>query len=152
VVSSPRPRTILIAVGAAVFVVVALVLARAFSVGGVERQAVIDVVRAQAGGDPQAVVERLPGCRSSPPCVRAAQVNAKTLRRRGPIQVLRIDPSSQLALRAGTKTARVAWQARGSLPVVQCVTVRRSGSLLSGFTVRLLRVSRPIGRESDCPG
>jgi hypothetical protein len=38
----------------------------------------------------------------------------------------------------------------GRPPVVQCVEVRRSGSVLSGITVALLSLSAPISNEADC--
>jgi hypothetical protein len=34
---------------------------------------------------------------------------------------------------------------------VQCVLVRRRGTVFAGATVSLLRVTAPIGRESSCP-
>jgi len=34
--------------------------------------------------------------------------------------------------------------------VVQCVRVRRTGSVLEGFGVRVLALSDPIGRETSC--
>jgi hypothetical protein len=44
----------------------------------------------------------------------------------------------------------LAWTVIGTLPVVQCVEVRRSGSLFTGITVTLLSLSAPISNEADC--
>jgi hypothetical protein len=45
----------------------------------------------------------------------------------------------------------VAWRAGSSLPVVQCVRVRRAGNALTGFQVELLKLSRRIASDSNCP-
>jgi hypothetical protein len=97
-------------------------LARVLGVAGVERSAVVESVKAQA--------------------VR--------LHRPGRVRVLNIKPTTRFALGGGTHTARVAWKAGDALPVVQCVTLRRTGGLLSGYDVRVLRVSRPIARDANC--
>jgi hypothetical protein len=47
--------------------------------------------------------------------------------------------------------ARVAWQAGGSLPIVQCLRVRRAGNAVSGLRVELLELSRRIASDADCP-
>ena len=38
----------------------------------------------------------------------------------------------------------------GRLPVVQCVTVKRTGNFLTGVTVELLAIGLPINNEADC--
>jgi hypothetical protein len=38
----------------------------------------------------------------------------------------------------------------GTLPVVQCVEVRRTGSFLTGIHVHLVGVSAPISGEGRC--
>jgi hypothetical protein len=45
----------------------------------------------------------------------------------------------------------VAWDAGGSLPIVQCIRVRRTGNAISGLTVELLDVSRRIKSDTACP-
>jgi hypothetical protein len=45
----------------------------------------------------------------------------------------------------------VAWNAGGSLPIVQCVTVRRAGNALSGLHVQLLELSPRIQSDAGCP-
>jgi hypothetical protein len=46
----------------------------------------------------------------------------------------------------------VAWTVidRG-LPVVQCVEVQRTGTVLAGRAIRLRRLSAPIDRQGTCP-
>ncbi len=65
------------------------------------------------------------------------------------MQILTYTPSARLALTRKTGTGRVAWRAGTSLPVVQCVRVRREGPLTGG-AVELLSISDPIGGEAGC--
>ena len=44
----------------------------------------------------------------------------------------------------------MAWTVIGTLPVVQCVEVRRSGNFLAGIHVHLLAISAPISGEGRC--
>ena len=45
----------------------------------------------------------------------------------------------------------MAWAAGSSLPIVQCVKVRRAGNPISGLRVDLLVVSVRIPSGADCP-
>jgi hypothetical protein len=45
----------------------------------------------------------------------------------------------------------VVWTAGGSLPIVQCVRVRRAGNVFSGLRVELLVLTRRIKTDADCP-
>ena len=45
----------------------------------------------------------------------------------------------------------MAWTAGSSLPIVQCVKVRRAGNPISGLRVELLVVSVRIHTDADCP-
>jgi hypothetical protein len=65
------------------------------------------------------------------------------------VQILNFQPSTRLSLTRRTGTARVAWRAGKSLPVVQCVRVRRDGPL-TGATVELLALSDPIALDGGC--
>jgi len=38
----------------------------------------------------------------------------------------------------------------GTLPVVQCIDVRRTGTFLSGMKVELIGLTAPIENEADC--
>jgi hypothetical protein len=146
-----RPRVIAgLLVGLFVFVGICLLAARGLSGAGEERAAVLEVLRAQARGDAAAVLARLPACGDQPACAETTRARVARLRRPGRVQLLRYDPSVQLALTRRVGTARVAWRAGEALPVVQCVRVRREGPLTGGGA-ELLALSDPIGRESGCP-
>ncbi|MBV9716836.1 MAG: hypothetical protein JOZ64_15780, partial [Solirubrobacterales bacterium] len=64
---------------------------------------------------------------------------------------IQIQPSAGFSLGSTLGTARVAWQAGGSLPIVQCIRVRRAGNAVSGFNVQLLAVTPRIRSDADCP-
>ena len=52
--------------------------------------------------------------------------------------ILEIQSSAGFSLGSTLGTARVAWRAGTSLPVVQCVRVKRAGNAISGLRVELL--------------
>jgi hypothetical protein len=135
--------------GVIVFVFLSFLVARVLSAGSDERSAAIAVLKAQASGDSGAVIGLIDGCRPRPAC--AARVHALVARERRPgrFDVLNVRTPS-FALGARTGTTRVAWRANGSLPVVQCVTARRTGNPLAGYDIHVLSVSAPIGREAHC--
>jgi hypothetical protein len=144
-----RPRTFVIAFLVFVFLGVSFLLARGLTGAGNERSKVLDLLRAQARGDASAVLADLPACRAEPACVQVTRERVAKLRRAGQVQILNYRPSVQVALTRQTGTGRVAWRAGTSLPIVQCVRVRRDGPLTGGG-VELLAISAPIGRESSC--
>lgn len=147
-----RPaRLVLIAAAVVLFALVSAGVARVLSANSAERAEVERLVAAQAAGDSARAVGSVAGCAAEPSCVRRIRAIVRRVATPGAVNVLRLDPSTTAALGATTGTARVAWKAGRRLPVVQCVRVRRSGDLVSGFEVRLLRVSVPIPRESGCP-
>jgi hypothetical protein len=147
-----RPRVLIaVAFAAFVFVGISFLLARGLSGAGTERAAVLELVRAQGRGDADAVLARLPACRREPACARVTRERVPRLSLPGRVQILTYRPSVRLALTRRTGTGRVAWRAGTSLPVVQCVRVRRDGPL-TGANVELLSISAPIGREAPCGG
>ena len=97
------------------------------------------------------VVREIEGCGEDPGCRAQVARTVARVRRAGEVKILRLDSGTAYALGSATGTTRVAWGVvdRG-LPVVQCVVVHRSGSLLAGHSITLRRLSRPIGRESSC--
>src|SRR4051812_37837618 len=125
-------------------------LARALSATGTERSRVLDVARAQARGDTDAVLAETPACQAQPACVAATQAFVPKLKRAGDVQILQYRPSVNLPLTTETATGRVAWRAGTGLPVVQCVRVRRDGPL-TGAKVELLSISAPIKSQAGCP-
>jgi hypothetical protein len=147
-----RPVRILLLVLAAVaFLVISAGLARVLSANGAERTAIEDVLKAQARGDAAGIVSRIEGCSANPACVATARANAAALRSRGALQIVRLDASTSFSLGGTSGVARVVWATPSRLTVVQCVAVRRGGNVVSGLSVELRSLSRPIGRESDCP-
>ena len=144
-----RPRTLIIAFLVFVFLGVSFLLARGLTGAGNERSKVLDLLRAQARGDAGAVLADLPACRAEPACAQVTRERVAKLRRAGQVQILNYQPSVQVAMTRQTGTGRVAWRAGTSLPIVQCVRVRRDGPLTGG-DVELLAISAPIGRESSC--
>ena len=135
--------------GGFVFLGISLLLARALTGQGAERTKVLEVLRAQARGDADAVLERLPACAREPACARTARDRVARLRRPGPVQILNYEPSVRLSLTRRTGSGRAAWRAGGALPVVQCVRVRREGPLTGGG-VELLALSNPIALDGSC--
>jgi hypothetical protein len=111
---------------------------------------VADLVRAEATGNPRAVLAQLPACAREAACAATTAGRVARLRRPGTVEILQYEPSTELALTTRVGTGRVAWRAGQGLPVVQCVRVQRSGPL-SGGGVELLSVSPPIPGQSSCP-
>ncbi len=145
-----RGRTlILIGLAAFLFLGFSALLARALTGAGNERSRVLELVEAQAAGDPAAVLAELPGCRAEPACAEVTRTRVRELARSGQVEILNYTPSVQVALTRRTGVGRVAWRAGSSLPVVQCVRVRRDGPL-TGADVELLSISAPIGNEESC--
>jgi hypothetical protein len=150
-VSRTRTRVILPIVFAVfVFAGLSVLLARGLTGSGAERSEVLELVRAEAAGDADAVLALLPACQREPACAQTTRARAEELERPGEVQILSYTPSTRLALTRKVGTGRVAWRAGESLQVVQCVRVRREGPLTGG-DVELLSVSAPIDREGSCP-
>ena len=132
-----------------VFLGVSALLARGLTGAGNERSRVLDLLRAQARGDSAAVLDMLPACRAQPACAQVTRDRVAELKRPGDVQILSYRPSVRIALTRQSGIGRVAWRAGTSLPVVQCVRVRRDGPL-TGADVELLAISAPIGGEESC--
>ena len=145
-----RPAFLIVAgCGTFVFLGLSFLLARGLTGSSAERGKVLDVLEAQASGDAAAVLDQLPACRAEPACVRVTRARVERLERPGDVQILNYRPSARLSLTRRTGIGRVAWRAGDSLPVVQCVRVRREGPLTGGG-VQVLALSDPIGLESGC--
>jgi hypothetical protein len=141
----------LVVLGIVLFVVISLALARVFGANGAEQSAITSLVKAEAAGDQQAMLARIEGCPRSASCRTRVAENAANLRRPGSVTIIQLEPSTSFSLGGMVGTARVAWRADSSLPVVQCVRVRRSGSVLGGLRVQLLQISVRIKSDSACP-
>jgi hypothetical protein len=140
-----------IVVGILVFLVISALLARVLSANSAEQSAITSLVQSEAKGDVNAIVDQVQGCRTDPSCRRRAAVNAAALKRPGAVSIIQLQPSTSFSLGGTEGTARVAWNVGGSLPIVQCVKVRRAGNPISGLSVQLLVVSRRIASDAACP-
>ncbi|MBV9195645.1 MAG: hypothetical protein JO168_16005 [Solirubrobacterales bacterium] len=141
----------LIVAGAVVFLAVSTVLARVFSVDAAERSAITGLISAQAQGDAAGMARRIHDCERTASCRPRVDANAAALKHPGTVSIIQIQPSAGFSLGSTLGTARVAWQAGGSLPIVQCIRVRRAGNAVSGFNVQLLAVTPRIRSDADCP-
>jgi hypothetical protein len=141
---------VLIVVGVLLFLVISGELARFLSVENSERSDEEALIRAEARGDANGMLRQLSGCSLSASCTASVRANASSLRRSGTVKILSLKSSTAYSLTGATGKTRLAWTVIGRLPVVQCVEVRRTGSVLGGIAVTLLSLSAPISNEADC--
>ena len=147
-----RPRLIgVIALGLVLFLIISGLLARVLSVGGAEQSAITSLVQDEARGDAHAMINQIQGCGANTACRQRVALDVHYLTRPGSIKILELNPSAGFSLSSTEGTARVAWRAGDSLPIVQCVRVRRAGNALSGLRVQLLEISARIKTDADCP-
>ena len=142
-------RVVIVAVAVTAFLAVSVVVARWLSADTDERGQVVELLRAQARGDVAGMLRRLQ-CRD-PACVAVVRANARRLHGRGELKIALYQSGTAHALRSRTKPTRVVWFTPGRLTTVQCVLVKRTGNVLTGPSVSLLRLSAPTGREVSCP-
>ena len=147
---SRRRRRLWIAAAVVVFLAISFELARWLTLENAERSDIISLLAAEARGDRSAMLADLHDC--TPACIADVRFDSSHLRRRGAVEILAEQSQTAYALSSSTGFTRVAWKsAKAQLPVVQCVVVSRSGNVVSGLTVRLLRVSRPLHpTTADC--
>ena len=148
-----RRAHILLIAGAVVvvFILVSALLARVFSADGAERSAITSLLDAEAKGDTTGVISQIQGCSTSESCRARAAANVDQLQRPGAVSILQLQPSAGFSLGSTLGVARVAWRIGSSLPIVQCVRVRRAGNAISGLHVELLEVSPRITSDDPCP-
>ena len=142
------PRIVIIVVGVLVFLALSFELARWLTLENVERTDILDLLSAQARGDAASMLTQLHACTES--CREHVRTDARTLKRPGTVLILADSSATKYTLTGATGFTRIAWKVTGRLPVVQCVTVQRTGNVITGLDVRLLRVSLPIPSTSDC--
>jgi hypothetical protein len=140
-----------IAAGIVLFLVISALLARVFSANGAEQSAITALVQAEARGDVNAILADIVGCRSNPSCRRTAVTNAGRLKHAGTVSILQLNPSTSFSIAGTVGTARVAWDVGSSLPITQCVRVRRTGDAISGLHVELLAVTPRLVTDAVCP-
>jgi hypothetical protein len=133
-----------------VFLVLSAMLARFLATENVERDDVLAALEAEISGNERGLFSQLSGCRAIPRCVSDVKWNSTNLRRRGSIKIVSLTSATAYSLTGATGHTRVAWVVLGRLPVVQCATVRRTGSFLTGISVSLLVLSKPIPNEGNC--
>lgn len=147
-------RAYIVAIAGAiiVFLVVSALLARVFSANSAEQSAITALVKDEARGDENAVIDDIAGCKTSQACRTRANYNATALEHAGAVSIIQIQPSTSFSIAGTEGTARVAWNVAGRPhPIVQCVRVRRIGNVISGLQVKLLDVSRRIKSDTACP-
>ena len=134
------------------FLVISGLLAQFLQTENVERDGDLALIQAEASGDVQAMLNQISGCRASPACVASVKANAANprTRRRGAVKILQLTSPTAYSLFGATGKTRFAWTVIGTLPVVQCIDVRRSGNLVGGISVHLIGLSAPIENEADC--
>ena len=144
-------RPLIIVALVAALVALSFVVARWINNDTVERARVVELLRAQMRGDAGAMLRRLDRCDEA--CIAEVRANARRLRRDAELKIALYQSQTAHALRSRTKYTRVVWfpSGREAETTVQCVLVRREGSVFAGMSVSLLRVTAPIGRESSCP-
>jgi hypothetical protein len=149
---SRRRRYALLATSVLLFLVISGVLARFLTVENAERNDLLALVQAEARGSLPGMLDELSGCRENQSCLTTAKANASNprLRRAGAVKILQIQSKTAYSLFGATGRTRLAWTVIGTLPVVQCVDVRRTGNFLSGIHVQLFGLSAPIDNEGRC--
>jgi uncharacterized membrane protein len=145
---SRRLKITLIGLGVVVFLVISGLLARFLSVETLERQDVLTLLQAEARGDAAAMFAQLHKCTGA--CPSDVRSDAARLRGPGKVEILAYLSATAFAVTGKTGQTRVAWKLGKRLPDVQCVTLHRGGNPITGITVTLQRISRPIPLTSDC--
>jgi hypothetical protein len=142
-------RRVAIAVAVVAFLAVSAVVARWLQADNAERAKVERLLEAQSSGDAAAMAEELERCDAA--CTQRLERLAERLGGGdGGFEIVRYDSHTAHALGAETGPTRVVWQRKGLLPTVQCVSVRRTGTALTGPDVTLTDLSAPIEREASC--
>jgi len=148
-----RPKWVaLIALGVIVFLLISALLARFLTVENLERDRDLALIQAEARGDAAGMISRLAGCASNPACVGEVHriLANPRVRRPGAVKILDLESKTAYAIAGRKGPSRVAWTVIGTLQVVQCVEVARTGNFLTGIKVSLLKISPPIPNEGEC--
>jgi hypothetical protein len=132
------------------FLAVSAVLARVFSLDGAERSAITALVTDEAAGTESAAISQIHACARRPACRMSVAADVAALSHPGAVAIIQIQPSAGFSLGSTVGTSRVAWRVGFSLPIVQCVRVRRAGDAIGGFQVQLLAITARL-EPSDRP-
>jgi hypothetical protein len=133
------------------FLAISAGVARELGASSAERNAAVEAIRDQAHGDAPALIGRVDGCARRAGCAARMRALAAQLRTPGTVRIARYDGLGGLSLGGRRGVARVVWKAGTRLPTVQCVRLRRAGSVVRGYRVHVLDLSPPIPRQSSCP-
>jgi len=142
-------RALLIGIPLVAFIAVAFLVARWLNNDSAERAAVEELLKAQIAGDAPRMLRRLECADEA--CAEVVRANARRLKTDGELKIALYQSQTAHAPRSRTKPTRVVWYTDPDNTIVQCVLVRRTGDILAGTSVSLLRLSAPIGREASCP-
>ncbi|MCX6388558.1 MAG: hypothetical protein NTX07_07500 [Solirubrobacterales bacterium] len=150
--SRPVRIALIVALGA-VFIVVSLGVGRVLGARGAERVLVEQVIRDQASGNVQGIARELPNCGLGTKChANVVKLLAKVSGPGLPLEILQITQAAGVSPGGSTGVARIAWHIGSRLPVVECLVIQKTGNVVSGFGVHLIKLSNPIAREGACPG
>ncbi len=129
-----------------------MLLARFLQAENVERDADVALIQAETKGQVQSMLNQISGCRAKPACVASVKANAANPRtlRPGSAKVLLLNSPTAYSLFGASGRTRFAWTVVGTLPVVQCIGVKRTGNFLTGISIQLTSLSAPIPNEGDC--
>jgi hypothetical protein len=142
---------IAIGVGIVVFLAITALLTHLFSVDSAERSAITSLIQTEAAGKENAMLARMHGCKQRIKCREQVAEDAARLAHDGSVSIIMIQTSAGFSLTGSTGSARVAWNVGDSLPIVQCVRVRRAGNVISGFNVQLLAITPKLPGQATCP-
>jgi hypothetical protein len=134
-----------------VFLALSTVLARVLSLDGAERSAITTLVSYEAAGNAAGAISQIRGCARGPACRDGVAADVAALSQQGAVTIIQIQASAGFSLGSTVGTARVVWRVGFSLPIVQCVRVRRAGDAISGFQVELVAITPRIHTDANCP-
>jgi hypothetical protein len=148
-VLAQRRRLLAIAVPATIFVlVVGFFAARWLTTENRERDAMFDLVSAEAAGNAPAVLKQLDGCDAA--CAAKVRAFLPKVTGRGTIKIALVESATAHTFGDQTGVSRVVWvHGVTSRPIVQCVVVHRHGGPLTERSVSLLRLSAPLADNED---
>ena len=141
-------RRLALGAGVVLFLAVSAIIGRWLAADGSERAKVERMLEAQARGDGDAMAREIDPCDDG--CRAEMRALAARLKGPGEVEIVRYDSGTSHALGSRTDQTRVVWRRGEGLPTVQCVTVQRKGTVLTGPRVTLLALGAPIGREASC--
>jgi hypothetical protein len=146
---SRRAVLVLIVIAGLAFLTVSFLLARVLTASNSERGVAVALVKDQAKGDARGMIDRIGGCDRSAACRAHVADLVRRLSAPGRVSVLNV-AAPGFSLTARTGTTRIAWRTGNGDPFVQCMRARRTGDPVSGYSVRVISLSDPIGDESSC--